>query len=324
MRQELDHAPQRMRLVRQRSVRAAVLFFLSHSRALSFVLLLMTIAIVGGTGTVGRRGRARARARGHAVRVLSRHAPRVPRGPDDGGGLAARSSASTSSSMPPTATARCCSRAPRGCCARSSTRASSTTSASRSSASTASAAATTSSSSRRRRRSAPGVPWTIVRATQFHTLVAQAFATSAKLGILPSAAIAAAAGRPARGRPRARRHGRGGAVPRDHAVRGAGGRQRARACAALASGRPARTPSRCALPATRALRAGGLTNPGAWRGTRDLRRVACVGMTQARRATSRRCARGCCGSPTGSSAAWPSPRTSSRMRGCGCSASTRT
>ena len=33
---------------------------------------------------------------------------------------------------------------------------------------------------------AGGVPWTIVRATQFHTLVATAFAKSAKLGMLPS------------------------------------------------------------------------------------------------------------------------------------------
>jgi uncharacterized protein YbjT (DUF2867 family) len=31
-----------------------------------------------------------------------------------------------------------------------------------------------------------GVPWTIVRATQFHTLVARTFAASAKVGVLPS------------------------------------------------------------------------------------------------------------------------------------------
>src|SRR4051812_14312397 len=33
---------------------------------------------------------------------------------------------------------------------------------------------------------AGGVPWTILRATQLHTLVAAAFAKSAKLGVLPS------------------------------------------------------------------------------------------------------------------------------------------
>ena len=32
-----------------------------------------------------------------------------------------------------------------------------------------------------------GVPWTIVRATQFHTLVARTFASSSKLGVLPPA-----------------------------------------------------------------------------------------------------------------------------------------
>ena len=34
-----------------------------------------------------------------------------------------------------------------------------------------------------------GVPWTIVRATQFHTLVARTFAASPKLGVLPSARV---------------------------------------------------------------------------------------------------------------------------------------
>ena len=33
---------------------------------------------------------------------------------------------------------------------------------------------------------AGGVPWTIVRATQFHTLIAWVFSKSAKLGVIPS------------------------------------------------------------------------------------------------------------------------------------------
>jgi uncharacterized protein YbjT (DUF2867 family) len=36
---------------------------------------IMTVAIVGGTGTLGRHIAAELRARGHEVRVLSRHAP---------------------------------------------------------------------------------------------------------------------------------------------------------------------------------------------------------------------------------------------------------
>ena len=31
-----------------------------------------------------------------------------------------------------------------------------------------------------------GLPWTIVRATQFHTLVARTFAASARIGVLPA------------------------------------------------------------------------------------------------------------------------------------------
>ncbi len=34
-----------------------------------------------------------------------------------------------------------------------------------------------------------GIPWTIVRATQFHTLVARTFAASAKVGVLPSVRV---------------------------------------------------------------------------------------------------------------------------------------
>ena len=83
---------------------------------------------------------------------------------------------------------------------------------------------------------AGGVPWTIVRATQFHTLVAQVFAKSAKLGVVPSLGAPlqpvdprevgrvladTAEGEPAFG---------------DHAVRRAGGRERARAGAPVAGG----------------------------------------------------------------------------------------
>ena len=38
----------------------------------------MNIAIVGGTGTVGAEAVRELTARGHTVRVLSRHAPEYP------------------------------------------------------------------------------------------------------------------------------------------------------------------------------------------------------------------------------------------------------
>jgi uncharacterized protein YbjT (DUF2867 family) len=47
----------------------------------------MTVAIVGGTGTLGRPIAAELRARGHKVRVLSRHAPEYPVDLATGAGL---------------------------------------------------------------------------------------------------------------------------------------------------------------------------------------------------------------------------------------------
>jgi len=49
----------------------------------------MTVAIVGGTGTLGRRVAAELEARGHKVRVLSRHAPEYRVDLATGDGLAA-------------------------------------------------------------------------------------------------------------------------------------------------------------------------------------------------------------------------------------------
>ena len=49
----------------------------------------MTVAIVGGTGTLGRRVAAEMEARGHKVRVLSRHAPEYRVDLATGAGLAA-------------------------------------------------------------------------------------------------------------------------------------------------------------------------------------------------------------------------------------------
>jgi uncharacterized protein YbjT (DUF2867 family) len=61
---------------------------MSHRAALPG-LLSMRIAIVGGTGTVGAEAARGLERRGHAVRVLSRHAPKHPVDLRDGSGLAA-------------------------------------------------------------------------------------------------------------------------------------------------------------------------------------------------------------------------------------------
>ena len=61
---------------------------MSHRAALSGPLS-MRIAIVGGTGTVGAEAARELERRGHAVRVLSRHAPEHAVDLRDGSGLAA-------------------------------------------------------------------------------------------------------------------------------------------------------------------------------------------------------------------------------------------
>ncbi|MDA0180628.1 NAD(P)H-binding protein [Solirubrobacter phytolaccae] len=111
-----------------------------------------------------------------------------------------------------------------------------------------------------------GVPWTIVRATQFHPFLAQAFTKSAKLGILPSVSAPLQPVDP-------REVGRAladtaEAEPSLEITQFAGpevvsARELARRWRA-ATGSHA-VPVR--LPATRALRAGALTNPGAWKGS---------------------------------------------------------
>jgi hypothetical protein len=111
-----------------------------------------------------------------------------------------------------------------------------------------------------------GVPWTIVRATQFHTLVARTFAVSAKLGVLPSVRIPLQPVDP-------REVGRvladtAEAEPSREITQFAGpevvdARELARRWRESTGSRA--LPLR--LPVTRSLRGGGLTNPAAWRGT---------------------------------------------------------
>jgi uncharacterized protein YbjT (DUF2867 family) len=111
-----------------------------------------------------------------------------------------------------------------------------------------------------------GVPWTIVRATQFHTLVARTFAASAKLGIVPSAALpmqpvdACEVGRvlaeTAEAEPSL-------AITQFAGPEVVSVRELARRWRRKTGSRA--VPVR--LPVTRALRSGGLTNTGAWRGS---------------------------------------------------------
>jgi uncharacterized protein YbjT (DUF2867 family) len=110
-----------------------------------------------------------------------------------------------------------------------------------------------------------GVPWTIVRTTQLHTLVARTFAASAKLGVVPTAAapmqpvdpreVARVLAETAEAEPSLRTTQFAG--PEVLTVRELAQRWR------RSTGSHA-IPLR--LPVTRAVRAGGLTHRGAWRG----------------------------------------------------------
>ena len=248
---------------------AARTFAMSHFAGLSRPVT-MNIAIVGGTGTVGTEVTRELSARGHAVRVLSRHAPEYPVDLSDRRpGWRVRWPASRSSSTPPRAgatvlvegTARLLRGRARG------GRRASRRGLDRRHRPRRRVATTRPSSTRRPRSRARGVPWTIVRATQFHTLLARRRSPPARgSASLPSVEGAAAAGRPARGRAGAGGHRRGRAVAGDHAVRRPGGGRARVSWRSAGASRPARTPCRCGCPMPRSLRAGGLTNPGAWRG----------------------------------------------------------
>ena len=283
----------------------------------------MNIAIVGGTGTVGAEAARELSARGHDVRVLSRHAPEYPVDLTDGSGLA-RALAGVEVVVDASQGGRdVLVEGTGGCWRPSSRRACGTMSASRSSASTASAGATTRpSSTRRRRSSAP--------------------ASRGRSCARPSSTRSwPARSRPAPGSACCRRRG----VP----LQPVDPREVGRALADTAEAEPSRAITQFAgpevarrararpalarvdrvaraaapVPVPRSLRAGGLTNPAAWRG-RSPSTLAGVmtAETLAERFEAR--GRGCCGSPTATSAASPRPRMSCRTRGCGCSASMRT
>jgi len=110
-----------------------------------------------------------------------------------------------------------------------------------------------------------GLPWTIVRTTQFHALVARTFAASARLGVVPSAGALL---QPVDPREVARVLADTAEAEPSHAITQFAGPE------VLSVGELARRWRRCTgsralplrLPVSPVLRAGALTNPGAWRG----------------------------------------------------------
>lgn len=226
----------------------------------------MKIAIVGGTGTVGAEAARELGVRGHDVRVLSRHAPEFPVDLTTGEGLA-RALAGVDVVVDAANGSR-------------KVLVEGTEQLLRAEAEAGVKHHVGVSIVGIDRVGGPyyklklaqeaairagGVPWTIVRATQFHTLVAQAFAKTAKLGVLPSVSAPLQPVDP-------REVGRAlaetaEAAPSFGITQFAGpevvsARELARRWRA-ATGSHA-VPVR--LPATRALRDGGLTNPGAGKG----------------------------------------------------------
>jgi uncharacterized protein YbjT (DUF2867 family) len=110
-----------------------------------------------------------------------------------------------------------------------------------------------------------GIPWTIVRATQFHSLVARTFAAGARLGVVP---VMRAPLQPVDPREVARALADTAEAEPSFAITQFAGpevvcvRELARRWREATGSHALPMP----LPASRSLRAGGLTNPGAWRG----------------------------------------------------------
>jgi uncharacterized protein YbjT (DUF2867 family) len=226
----------------------------------------MNIAIVGGTGTVGAEAARELIARGHAVRVLSRHASAFPVDLTTGEGLARAldgidvvvDAANGSKKVLLAGTERLL-RAELDAGVKHHVGVS-IVGVDRVGGPYYKLKLAQEAAIR-----AGGVPWTIVRATQFHTLVAQAFKKAAKVGVLPSISAPLQPVDPCEvGRALA---DTAESDPSFGITQFAGpevvsARELARRWRA-ATGSHA-VPVR--LPATRALKDGGLTNPGAWKG----------------------------------------------------------
>ena len=239
---------------------------MSHRAALSG-LLSMRIAIVGGTGTVGAEAARELERRGHAVRVLSRHAPEHAVDLRDGSGLAAAldgvdvvvNAANGNRNVLVDGTARLL-RAAKEAEVRHYVGVS-IVGIDRVGIRYYKAKLAQEELIQR-----SGVPWTIVRATQFHPFVARTFATSAKLGIVPCLKFPM---QPVDPREVGRVLAETAEAEPSLAITQFAGPEVLSGCE-LARRWRQRTGSHAVpvrLPVTRALRSGGLTNPGARRGS---------------------------------------------------------
>ena len=146
----------------------------------------MRIAIAGGTGTVGGEAVRELERRGHEVRVLSRHAPEYPVDLSDGSGLAAAldgvdvvvNAANGNRELLVGGTERLL-RAARDAGVRH------YVGISIIGIDRVGIPYYKAKLAQEQVTGRSGVPWTIVRATQFHPFLARTFATSAKFGIVP-------------------------------------------------------------------------------------------------------------------------------------------
>jgi len=227
----------------------------------------MRIAIAGGTGTVGAEAARELERRGHEVRILSRHAPEHPVDLRDGSGLAAAldgvevvvDAANGKRSVLVDGTARLLGAA-REAGARHYVGISIV------GVDLVGGRYYKAKREQEQLIEHSGVPWTIVRATQFHPFIARTFAASAKLGIVPCLEFPMQPVDP-------REVGRVLAETAEAepllAIDQFAGPEVLSGCE-LARRWRRRTGSHAVpvrLPVTRALRSGGLTNPGARRGT---------------------------------------------------------
>ena len=226
----------------------------------------MNVAIVGGTGTVGAEAARELTARGHDVRVLSRHAPEYPVDLKDGSGLARALAgvevvidASQGGREVLVEGTRRLLRAELDAGVRHHVGVSIV------GIDRVGGRYYKAKLDQEAEIAASGVPWTIVRATQFHTLLAGMFAASARVGVVPSVRVPLQPVDP-------REVGRvlaetAEAEPSLETTQFAGpevvdARELAHAWRESTGSHALPVP----LPVSRSLRCGGLTNPGAWRG----------------------------------------------------------
>jgi uncharacterized protein YbjT (DUF2867 family) len=227
----------------------------------------MNIAIVGGTGTVGAETARELSARGHAVRVLSRHAREFPVDLTTGEGLA-RALAGVEVVVDASQGGRSVLVDGMARLLRAEAEAGvahhvgvSIVGIDRIGGRYYKAKLDQEAEIVR-----SGIPWTIVRATQFHTLVARTFAASARMGVLPSVRVPL---QPVDPREVGRVLAETVEAEPSLAITQFAGPEVVSVCELARRWREA-TGSRALpvrLPVPRSLRSGGLTNPGAWRGT---------------------------------------------------------